>query len=71
MPSGVCKALDGAPIEGTSETLKANPLCVCITEMAAMFCPVGHMLECHYPLRCSVARCSHYQRTTLAETDLE
>ena len=27
--------------------------------MACMFCSYGHMLECHYPLTCEEARCSH------------
>jgi hypothetical protein len=26
-----------------------------------MLCPYGHMLECHYPLECDEAECSHYQ----------
>jgi hypothetical protein len=30
--------------------------------MACMLCPYGHMLECHYPLTCEEARCSHYER---------
>lgn len=28
--------------------------------LACMFCPYGHILECHYPLTCSEAKCSHY-----------
>jgi hypothetical protein len=28
--------------------------------LACMFCPYGHMLECHYPLECEEARCSHF-----------
>lgn len=27
--------------------------------MACTFCPVGHMLECHHPMTCSQAKCSH------------
>lgn len=27
--------------------------------MACQFCPVGHMLECHYNMTCSEAECSH------------
>ena len=30
--------------------------------MACMFCPYGHMTECHYPLDCEEAECSHYQQ---------
>jgi len=45
-----------------------NPKCVCWPNlMAAMFCPYGHMTECHYPMTCTEAECSHYQ----AEMDLE
>lgn len=29
--------------------------------MACMFCCYGHMLECHYPMDCAEANCSHYQ----------
>ena len=58
---GVCKALDGHPVEGSDEVLRANPECECHTAMAAMFCPYGHMLECHYPHTCEEAECQHYQ----------
>ncbi len=27
--------------------------------MSCQFCPVGHMLECHAPMTCSQAKCSH------------
>lgn len=30
--------------------------------MACQFCPTGHMTECHYPLTCSQAKCSHLSR---------
>ncbi len=30
-------------------------------------CPYGHMLECHYPMRCEEARCDHYLRETEEE----
>ena len=29
---------------------------------AAMFCPTGHMTECHYPLPCDQAACGHLPR---------
>lgn len=58
----VCQALDGAPVAGTDEVLQANPDCECFTPLAAMFCPYGHMLECHYPVNCETANCSHFQR---------
>ena len=35
--------------------------CKCRTTMETMFCPFGHMLECHYPKKCGDAHCSHYQ----------
>jgi len=66
---GVCKGLDGKQIEGTSQVLRSNPQCVC-SEMQAMFCTMGHMLECHYGMSCSEADCSHYQREQFAEEDL-
>lgn len=25
-----------------------------------MFCPYGHMTECHHPFTCKEAQCSHY-----------
>lgn len=30
--------------------------------MACMFCPYGHMTDCHWPLTCEEAECSHYQQ---------
>lgn len=30
--------------------------------VACQFCPVGHMLECHHPLSCEQANCSHLSR---------
>lgn len=38
-----------------------------LTPMACMFCPYGHMTECHYPYTCDEAECSHY----LAEMEAE
>jgi hypothetical protein len=32
------------------------------TPMACMLCLCGHMLECHYPLTCEEAQCSHSER---------
>ena len=39
-----------------------NEKCICSTAMAAMFCPFGHMLECHYPMFCEEAQCAHFLR---------
>jgi hypothetical protein len=30
--------------------------------IACLFCSTGHMLECHYPMTCSQAQCSHLAR---------
>ena len=37
------------------------PVCPCRDRggLAPMFCPTGHLLECHYPLTCDVASCGH------------
>lgn len=32
-----------------------------ISPMACMFCDGGHMMECHWPLSCSEAKCNHYR----------
>ena len=40
-----------------------NPKCVCYPNLlAAMFCMTGHMTECHYPMSCRDANCSHLDR---------
>jgi len=31
------------------------------TPTACIFCRWGHMIECHHPLTCEEADCSHYQ----------
>lgn len=36
-----------------------NPNCQCNNALAAFYCRTGHMLECHYPMTCSEANCSH------------
>lgn len=41
---------------------KPHPLCRCENGMAAMGCPFGHLAECHYPMNCCEARCSHLER---------
>ena len=33
-----------------------------LTPIACMFCPNGHMLECHFPHTCEEAQCSHYEQ---------
>ena len=34
------------------------------SSMACMFCQFGHMTDCHYPLSCEQADCSHHQDET-------
>ena len=41
--------------EGKCPIAAQNPLC-------CMVCRFGHMTECHHPLDCRAANCSHYQR---------
>lgn len=31
-----------------------------VPPMRCMFCPYGHMIECHHPFTCDEAECSHY-----------
>ncbi|MBA7688532.1 hypothetical protein ES703_97016 [subsurface metagenome] len=31
-----------------------------VSPMACQVCYFGHMTECHHPLTCSEAKCSHY-----------
>ena len=38
--------------------------------MGCMFCSYGHMLECHHPMTCEEAECSHYQAEMAAEAEL-
>ena len=39
--------------------------------MACMFCEFGHMTDCHYPLTCEQADCSHHQAELEAEGYLD
>ena len=32
-----------------------------VPPMRCMYCPYGHMTECHHPFTCDEAECSHYQ----------
>jgi len=49
---------ENAPLIGD----KPHPLCQCDNGMAPMFCPFGHLTECHYPMNCEQAQCSHLER---------
>jgi len=43
-----------------------------VEPMACMPCSFGHMTECHYPLECAEANCSHYKaETQFEDIDLE
>ena len=33
-----------------------------MTPMTCMFCPYGHMTECHFPYTCEEANCSPYHQ---------
>jgi len=35
-----------------------------LSPMGCMFCEFGHMMECHFPMNCEEANCSHYQELT-------
>ena len=42
---------------------QATHICNCRDNgMAPMFCPTGHLTECHHPLDCQEAACSHLPR---------
>ena len=41
-----------------------------LSPMACMFCSYGHMLECHYPMDCDEAMCSHWEQAQLSEAEL-
>ena len=37
-----------------------HPDCHCAGQpMRAFYCSTGHLTECHWPMTCDVARCSH------------
>ena len=39
-----------------------NPNCQCRKDQKnPMYCMTGHLTECHYPLECEEANCSHYK----------
>ena len=33
-----------------------------IPPMKCMYCPYGHMTDCHHPYTCDEAECSHYHQ---------
>ncbi len=32
-----------------------------VSPLVCILCEFGHMLDCHYPLTCQEAECSHYK----------
>lgn len=64
---GVCAALNGHIPHDGFDPMVGNPRCVCTHPLAAMTCPYGHMLECHYPMTCEEANCDHYQQAQSGE----
>lgn len=52
---------------GVGRIVRGECPCGAFTPMACMFCPYGHMLECHYPYTCEEVECSHYQQEMEAE----
>ncbi len=60
-PYGYSKVLnraEGASLIGDGP----NPLCLCENGISPMFCQFGHLTECHYPMNCREAECSHLSR---------
>ena len=45
----------------------ANQACRCSMPGQSMLCSYGHMLECHYPMTCEEAHCTHYEAQVLEE----
>jgi len=42
-----------------------------VLPMNCMFCTYGHMTDCHFPLSCEEAECSHYTQQLEYENYLE
>jgi hypothetical protein len=52
---------------GSTKTMRGECPLGATNPMSCMFCTRGHMTECHYPLTCELARCSHYLAELAAE----
>lgn len=52
---------------GSTKTMRGNCPLGGTNPMACMLCSFGHMTECHYPLTCQEAECSHYRQEMEAE----
>ena len=49
---------------------RENSQCHCRTRSAPMFCFTGHLTECHYPMNCKDAACSHLEKYGFGPADL-
>lgn len=38
-----------------------------VSPVACTFCSYGHMLDCHYPMTCEEAECSHFKEMLASE----
>jgi hypothetical protein len=47
---------------GSTKTIMGECPIGGLSPVSCMFCEFGHMTECHYPLDCEEAQCSHYQQ---------
>jgi hypothetical protein len=68
-PEDAMSCIEPEPSREESETVKdypppdQNPDCRCYPNLhAAFFCMTGHLTECHYPMSCQEAHCSHLVR---------
>jgi len=55
---------------GVTKTLQGDCPRGGASPMACMSCQYGHMTDCHYPLTCDEAECSHYQAEMEAEGEV-
>lgn len=55
---------------GATKTLTDNCPLGNTSPMACMLCRYGHMTDCHHPLTCEEANCSHYQANKEAEEEV-
>ena len=57
------KVVDLSQIEpGIKKVLEGRCPRGATSPLACWFCPFGHATECHFPLTCEEAKCSHYQK---------
>lgn len=68
-PPALLARFANAGVDNGGQWGPPNDACHCASLEMAMFCQTGHMVECHYPLSCKEAKCSHYQESQMEETD--